>query len=76
VVSATEEYDVSRPTYHQSKASFEEAGIAGLVLRKRGSHGPHKLQGSVRVYSRATGGGRAHSSAAAGQPTRAEIPPR
>ncbi len=46
VVSATEEYGVSRPTYYQTKTSFEEAGIAGLVPRKRGPHGPHKLQGA------------------------------
>jgi transposase len=50
VVSATEEYGVSRPTYYQTKASFEETGIAGLVPRKRGPHGPHKLQGAVLAF--------------------------
>jgi transposase len=50
VVSATEEYGVSRPTYYQTKTSFEEAGIAGLVPRKRGPHGPHKLQGAVLAF--------------------------
>jgi transposase len=50
VVSATEEYGVSRPTYYQTKASFEEAGIAGLVPRKRGPQGPHKLQGAVLAF--------------------------
>ena len=50
VVSATEEYGVSRPTYYQTKASFEEAGIAGLVPRKRGPRGPHKLQGAVLAF--------------------------
>jgi len=30
VTSATEEYGVSRPTFYQTKASFEETGIAGL----------------------------------------------
>jgi hypothetical protein len=50
VVSATEEYGVSRPTYYQTKASFEEAGIAGLVPRKRGPRGPHKLQGAVMAF--------------------------
>jgi transposase len=47
VTNATEEYGVSRPTYYQTKASFEEAGIAGLVPKKRGPRGPHKLQGAV-----------------------------
>jgi transposase len=50
VVSATGEYGVSRPTYYQTKASFEEAGIAGLVPRKRGPRGPHKLQGAVLAF--------------------------
>ena len=50
VVSATEEYGVSRPTYYQTKASFEEAGIAGLVPRKRGPRGRHKLQGAVLAF--------------------------
>ena len=50
VVDATEEYGVSRPTYYQTKASFEEAGIAGLVPRKRGPRGPHKLQGAILAF--------------------------
>lgn len=50
VTSATEEYSVSRPTYYQTKASFEGAGIAGLVPRKRGPRGPHKLQGAVLAF--------------------------
>ena len=50
VVSATEEYGVSRPTYYQTKASFEETGIVGLVPRKRGPRGPHKLQGAVLAF--------------------------
>lgn len=47
VTEASEEYGVSRPTYYQAKASFEEAGIAGLVPKKRGPRGPHKIQGEV-----------------------------
>ena len=50
VTSATEEYSVSRPTYYQTKASFDGAGIAGLVPRKRGPRGPHKLQGAVLAF--------------------------
>jgi len=50
VTDASEEYGVSRPTYYQTKASFDEAGIAGLVPRKRGPHGPHKLQGDVLAF--------------------------
>ena len=47
ITDATEEYGVSRPTYYQAKANFAEAGIAGLVPKKRGPHGPHKLQGEA-----------------------------
>ena len=50
VTVPTEEYGVSRPTYYQTKASFEEAGIAGLVPRKRGPRGPHKLRGEVLAF--------------------------
>jgi transposase len=50
VSNTTEEYGVSRPTYYQTKASFDESGIAGLVPKKRGPRGPHKLQGEVLAF--------------------------
>jgi transposase len=50
VTEASDEYGVSRPTYYQAKTSFEGAGIAGLVPRKRGPRGPHKLQGEVLAF--------------------------
>src|SRR6266568_3047079 len=50
VTQATAEYGVSRPTYYQAKASFDEAGVAGLVPKKRGPRGPHKLQGAVLAF--------------------------
>ena len=50
VTGATVEYGVSRPTYYQTKASFGEAGIAGLVPRKRGPRGPHKVRGTVLEF--------------------------
>jgi transposase len=50
VTRATVEYGVSRPTYYQAKASFDEAGVAGLVPKKRGPRGPHKLQGEVLAF--------------------------
>ena len=54
VTAAAEEYGVSRPTYYQAKASFEKAGIAGLVPQKRGPHGPHKLRGEALAFIQAT----------------------
>jgi transposase len=50
VTQATVEYGVSRPTYYQAKASFDEAGVAGLVPKKRGPRGPHKLQGGILAF--------------------------
>ena len=50
VTQATQQYGVSRPTYYQAKASFEQAGIAGLVPRKRGPRGPRKIQGEVLAF--------------------------
>jgi transposase len=50
VTEATVEYGVSRPTFYQAKASFDEAGVAGLVPKKRGPRGPHKLQGEIRIF--------------------------
>ncbi|MEO7034550.1 MAG: helix-turn-helix domain-containing protein [Polyangiaceae bacterium] len=50
VTDATDEYGVSRPTYYQAKANFDEAGVAGLVPRKRGPRGPHKLQGELLAF--------------------------
>ena len=50
VTEAALEYGVSRPTYYQARANFDEAGIAGLVPRKRGPRGPHKLRGELLTF--------------------------
>ena len=50
VTHAAGEYGVSRPTYYQARANFDQAGIAGLVPKKRGPHGPHKLRGQVLAF--------------------------
>ena len=50
VTEVSQEYGVSRPTYYQAMASFEEAGIAGLVPGKRGPRGPHKLRDEVMAF--------------------------
>ena len=77
VTHATEEYGVSRPTYYQTKTSFDVAGIAGLVPKKRGPRGPHKLHGAVLAFvQKQLVDGRAHSSARASEVDPAEIRPR
>ena len=50
VTDAAGEYGISRPTFYQAKASFDEAGIAGLVPKKRGPHGRHKLRDEVMAF--------------------------
>lgn len=50
VTRIASEYGVSRPTYYQAKASFDEGGIAGLVPKKRGPRGPHKLRGKILAF--------------------------
>lgn len=50
ITDAAEEYGVSRPTYYHTEACFQKSGIAGLVPRKRGPHGPHKIQSDVLSF--------------------------
>ena len=53
VTDAADEYGVSRPTYYQAKANFDDAGIAGLVPKKPGPRGPHKIHGEVLAFLQA-----------------------
>jgi transposase len=50
VTNVSDEYGVSRPTFYQAKVDFEKAGITGLVPKKRGPRGPHKLQSEVLAF--------------------------
>jgi transposase len=50
VTDVANEYGVSRPTFYQAKADFEDEGVAGLVPRKRGPRGPHKIQSEVLAF--------------------------
>src|SRR5439155_8842195 len=36
-------FGLSRPAFYQARAAFERAGLPGLLPRKRGPRGPHKL---------------------------------
>jgi len=53
VTDVSDEYGVSRPTYYQAKADFEEGGIAGLVPKRRGPRGAHKIQGEALAFIKA-----------------------
>jgi transposase len=50
ITDATVDYGVSRPTYYQARSNFDAAGISGLVPKKRGPRGPHKLQGEILAF--------------------------
>ena len=50
VTNVAQQYGVSRPTYYQARANLEAAGIAGLVPKKPGPRGPHKLQGAILAF--------------------------
>jgi transposase len=53
VTDVSDEYGISRPTYYQAKADFEDGGVAGLMPKKRGPRGPHKIQGEVLAFLKA-----------------------
>lgn len=44
---AAELFGVSRPTFYQAQAAFEQGGLAGLLPRPRGPKSAHKLTASV-----------------------------
>lgn len=50
VSDAAEQYGFSRPTFYQTKASFDTGGLAGLVPKKRGPRGRHKLDETVLAF--------------------------
>jgi transposase len=52
VRDTAQDYGVSRPTFYQAKVHLEKAGIAGLVPRRPGPRGPHKLRGPVLAFLR------------------------
>lgn len=50
VSKAVQEFGFSRPTFYEAQASFGQEGIAGLVSKKRGPRGPHKLRAEVMAF--------------------------
>jgi transposase len=50
VTDAAEEYGFSRPAYYQAAVNYDKAGIAGLVPRKRGPRGPHKIHPDILTF--------------------------
>jgi transposase len=50
VTDAAAEYGFSRPAYYQAALSYDKSGIAGLVPKKRGPRGPHKVHSEVLAF--------------------------
>jgi transposase len=50
VIEVVQAFGVSRPTYYHARASLDQAGIAGLVPKKRGPRGPHKMHGKALAF--------------------------
>ena len=41
---------LSRPSFYQAQAAFEQHGLAGLIAHKPGPHGGHKLTPAVMQF--------------------------
>lgn len=52
VTRATSDFGYSRPTYYAAQEAFDARGLAGLVPKKRGPRGPHKLDDEVMGWLR------------------------
>jgi transposase len=50
VSEAARAFGFSRPSFYQAQAAFEEAGLVGLLLRKRGPRVGHKLTAEVMDF--------------------------
>src|SRR5262245_2942523 len=50
VTHTTAAFGCSRPTFYQAQAAFKAHGLPGLVPRKRGPRGAHKLDDAVMAF--------------------------
>ena len=53
VSQAAHEFGLSRPSFYQGSAGFEQAGLSGLTPLKRGPRSGHKLTPEVMEFVRA-----------------------
>lgn len=47
VTGTTDAFGLSRPSFYKARADFEREGLPGLLPRKRGPRGGHKLTGEI-----------------------------
>lgn len=50
VSEAASSFGFSRPSFYQARDSFAEGGLAGLVPKKRGPRGGHKLTEEIALF--------------------------
>lgn len=50
VSHVTKAFGLSRPTFYQAQSAFEREGLPGLLPKKRGPRGGHKLTQEVLDY--------------------------
>lgn len=50
IARAADEFGLSRPTIYQAREQLEAGGLEGLLPRKRGPRGAHKLTAEVKRY--------------------------
>jgi hypothetical protein len=46
-------FHVSRPSFYHAQRAFQQRGLAGLLPRKRGPHGGHKLTAEIIAFLQA-----------------------
>jgi len=47
ITEAADSFGLSRPAFYKAQAALEKEGLAGLIPKKRGPRGPHKLTEEV-----------------------------
>jgi transposase len=50
VSAAAAAFGLSRPSFYEARAAWQREGLAGLLPRKRGPHGGHKLTEEVVTF--------------------------
>jgi transposase len=52
VTQAARAFGFSRLSFYLARAAFEQDGLAGLLPKKRGPRGPHKLSPEILTFAR------------------------
>ncbi|HKD04544.1 MAG TPA: helix-turn-helix domain-containing protein [Bryobacteraceae bacterium] len=52
VTEAAAAFGLSRPAFYQARRAVTQQGLAGLIPRKRGPHGAHKLTPAILDFIR------------------------